>query len=136
VIMNVLLDDYGRVVVVGDTPPMLVGAPPPGPIVPVLPAGHMPRASGWPPLLHRLLAAAPDCVGCGRRAVTGHHVVPFHENPTLELDPANIALVCLPCHFVLCHGGDWRLTIPPDETRRRLADNTTTVAAAIQALRG
>lgn len=95
-----------------------------GPVVPPMPASAQPRSSKWPAFLHSLLTGGAKCIGCGRRAETGHHIKPFHEHPELELVESNIALVDVPCHFVLCHAGDWRLTVASclERLARNLAD--------------
>ena len=104
-----LLDEYGRPV--GVTPAGAMLAPRAGPVIPPMPE-HRGRSGKWPRFLRELLAAHPNCRGCGRKAETGHHLVPFHERPDLELEPANVVPVCVPCHFVVCHGSSWNLTIP------------------------
>ena len=98
------LDGYGRVIERG-----VVYAP--GPVVPPMPAATG-RSSLWPAFLKAFLKTYPLCEGCGRKAETGHHIKPFHVAPALELEVSNIAAVCVPCHFVIAHLGDWRLYDP------------------------
>ena len=111
------LDEYGRphdANVMG-----LIGQ---HPIIPPLPVEYKDsRSWKWAGFLHDLIKANPLCIGCGREAETGHHDKTFHEYPELELVASNIDLVCLPCHFVLCHAGNWRLIV--DNARKRLARN-------------
>lgn len=110
----ILLDEWGR--------PYEVGVcMAPGHIVPPMPPSARPRSGKWPAFLHGLLKGSPPCIGCGRPAETGHHIKPFHEHPELELVEDNIALVDVPCHFVLAHAGDWRLTV--ENCLERLARN-------------
>jgi len=52
------------------------------------------------------------CVCCGAKGpLTGHHVIPYHVRPDLELDEANIRPVCtgVDCHLVIGHLKDFRL---------------------------
>jgi hypothetical protein len=107
------------------------GAPPSGPVIPQQPVEcRAKRSAHWPAFLKQFLAAHPDCFGCGRKAVTGHHDVPFHVEPARELDESNILAVCLPCHFVLCHAGDWKLWVKT--AREDLAAHLERVRAAQQ----
>lgn len=100
-----------------------------GPIIPPLPQDHDDqRSPKWPAFLKKLLLKTPLCLGCGRKAQTGHHEVPFHIDKTLELVESNVLVVCLPCHFVLCHGGDWRLWVKHSQVRLNV--NRLVVAAA------
>lgn len=103
--MDDALDEYGRPTAGGSS--VLAHA---GPVVPPMPA--VARSGKWPALLRETLAAHPTCPGCRRPAETAHHVVPFGADPARELDAANLVAVCVPCHFVLCHGGDWRTYVP------------------------
>jgi hypothetical protein len=127
--VNFTLDEYGRLVIQDGQLAGLQAVPVGGPVIPPLPDLH-PRSSKWPAFLHGLLKRYPNCTGCGRKAVTGHHIIPFHVDPGLELEEMNVALVCLPCHFVLCHAGEWKLTVPPVTTWARLRDNLKVVEAA------
>ena len=102
--MLATLDEFGRA-----APPAGVWAAA-GPVVPPMPVQR--RSGKWPALLNRILKASPRCLGCGRKAETGHHVVPVGVDPALELVAANVVPVCVPCHFVLCHAGDWHTYLP------------------------
>lgn len=78
-------------------------------VIPALPdAIEANRSPHWPEMVRGFLAEYPRCAGCERKADTAHHVKPFHLFPDLELVEGNLVAVCLPCHFVLCHLGDWR----------------------------
>jgi hypothetical protein len=104
------------------------------PVIPPLPEGmNKKRSKDWPKFLYALLLKFPDCLGCGRKAVTGHHDKPFHLFPQLELVEANVVPVCLPCHFVICHGGDWKLWVK--DVRPLLASHHEVVKAAIALLK-
>jgi 5-methylcytosine-specific restriction protein A len=73
------------------------------------------RSNKWPTARKHYLKSpevqANGCAACG--AKTGlqvHHVVPFHTNPALELDPTNYIALCeyvggLECHEFIGHGG-------------------------------
>jgi hypothetical protein len=115
------LDEYGRPV----EPRLLTAA---GSIIPPMPAAARPRSGKWPAFLKRFLKLNPLCAGCGRKAETGHHVVPFHVDPARELDPDNVVAVCIPDHFVLCHAGSWSLVVP--NCREVLAAHLPVVKAA------
>lgn len=130
---GVTLDEYGRVAEwgVGPGDRLVLAAPLSGPIVPPLPEGHHPRSGKWPAFLRDFLKAHRQCEGCGRAAATGHHRRPFHLFPDLELDPSNIAAVCVGCHWVICHCGDWKLYVPT--VRADLAAHLKRVRAAAAA---
>jgi hypothetical protein len=71
------------------------------------------RSSKWPAFRKKYLAEhktnGGGCEACG--AKTGlqlHHVHPFHTDPSLELDPSNMLVVCmfvggLECHEKIAH---------------------------------
>lgn len=99
------IDEYGRLV--GDRPLLTGDAA--GPIVPPMPAPPRPRSPKWPAVLKKFLKLHPTCEGCGRKAETAHHVVPFHVESARELDPTNLVAVCIPCHFCLAHLNCWNL---------------------------
>ena len=66
------------------------------------------RDGRWPGARRRHLKSNPRCVWCGGKAETVHHVVPYHEDKTKELDPDNFASTCKRCHFTVGHECDWR----------------------------
>ena len=76
-------------------------------------SGGKPRDPRWQSWLKKHLVGK-SCVVCGAtEGLTGHHVIPFHEDPSKELDPDNVDPVCIEgCHFVVAHLHDWRLTNP------------------------
>ena len=71
------------------------------------------RSSQWPAFLRRFLRGK-SCIACGSRdGLTGHHVVPFHLRPDLELVEANVVPLCADrCHIVHGHFNDFRLDNP------------------------
>jgi 5-methylcytosine-specific restriction protein A len=59
------------------------------------------------------LVAGKKCAICGSvENLTGHHKKPFFQYPELELDPANIEILCenpsRNCHFIFGHLMNWR----------------------------
>lgn len=76
--------------------------------------GGKPRSGSWRRVRAEHLAKNPACIACGRTSdMEVHHVVPFHDDPSKELDPENIVSVCAdPCHFVFGHCLDWRASNP------------------------
>lgn len=74
-------------------------------------SGGKPRSPRWSSWLKRFLVGK-TCVVCGADDdLTGHHVIPFHEDPSLELDESNVEPVCRDvCHLLIGHLKDWRLT--------------------------
>lgn len=98
------IDEYGQLIVEGDSVVEILRIS--EPIIPPLPP--IVRHKDWPKVLAGVLHDTPQCQGCGRKARTGHHEVPVGVDPSLELVISNIIPVCLPCHFVICHLGDWQ----------------------------
>jgi hypothetical protein len=85
-----------------------------------------PRDTRWHEFSHTLIQARGACARCGNTRIEqlgGHHVLPVHERPELELDEGNIEIVCftgaLACHFNN-HLGDWRKYDP--DARRHNAE--------------
>ena len=67
------------------------------------------RSSEWPTVRKNYLAEHPTCAACGGRLhAQVHHMVPFHEDPTLELHPDNLITLCMgsknECHIKIGHG--------------------------------
>lgn len=76
-----------------------------------------PRSPHWRSFEKDLIEKQPYCSFCGEEApstqLVGHHIVPFHLNKDLELDPNNILIVGETCttghhHLLLCHFGNFR----------------------------
>lgn len=77
------------------------------------------RSSKWPRVRREHLKNNPACAVCGgTRKLEVHHLVPFHQNPELELDPANLITLCesksrgVKCHLAIGHLGDYKRSNP------------------------
>jgi 5-methylcytosine-specific restriction protein A len=73
------------------------------------------RSSKWPAVRKAHLKAHPFCAACGQKTVLEvHHIVPFSDNPALELDPTNLITLCesakggIICHMYLGHRGNYQ----------------------------
>jgi len=78
------------------------------------PAGAK-RSSQWPKVRAEHLKAKPNCEVCGSLNKTEvHHIVPFHEDPSKELDPKNLITLCenwekgICCHLLIGHLGNYK----------------------------
>jgi 5-methylcytosine-specific restriction endonuclease McrA len=72
----------------------------------------LPRSSEWKKLRKIHLGNFPCCEVCGSKTnVVPHHVIPFHVNPALELDPSNLITLCesktFNCHLFFGHLKNW-----------------------------
>ena len=88
------------------------------------------RSAAWPAFEKKLINAHPYCSNCGIPTytmpgttlarlkaklftrLTGHHTIPFSVDPSKELDPDNILILCDgifirkdKCHFQVGHNG-------------------------------
>ena len=55
---------------------------------------------------------SPRCEACGsQKNVVPHHIVPFHKDPSLELEPNNLVSLCesptFNCHLFFGHLKRW-----------------------------
>jgi len=68
------------------------------------------RSSQWRRVRAEHLKENPCCAACGRKDnLHVHHIVPYHLNPDLELEPSNLITLCGKyCHFVFGHLMDWK----------------------------
>lgn len=70
--------------------------------------GAPPRSSKWRSVRNKFLESHPECEACGSKiGLEAHHVEPYHESPSLELDPENLMALCRDCHFTFGHLRDW-----------------------------
>ena len=69
------------------------------------------RSPQWPALEHKIRKETPVCAACGGvKLLQVHHEKPFHLHPELELDPANLIVLCMgptDCHLKIGHGDDF-----------------------------
>lgn len=74
------------------------------------------RSPQWPRVEREFKTTHPRCEACGtgKGLLAVHHVMPFHINPRLELDPANLITLCEAwiggnkCHLRIGHLGNWK----------------------------
>jgi hypothetical protein len=68
------------------------------------------RSGKWPRVRETHLEREPRCIACGRdRDLEVHHEVPYHTDPSRELDDGNLVTLCAdPCHLVFGHCLSWR----------------------------
>ena len=78
------------------------------------------RSNQWPKLRRAHLALQPLCQVCGGSdKLEVHHIMPFHLDPSLELQPTNLISLCeskkpgLLCHLAVGHLGNYR-DVNPD----------------------
>ena len=73
----------------------------------------VPRSSQWESWLKKFLRGK-SCIACGQtEGLTGHHVIPFHIDRSLELSAANVVAMCSDrCHLVHGHFNDYSLCNP------------------------
>ena len=68
------------------------------------------RSSNWRTVRAEHIKKHPKCAACGRKdGLEVHHIVPYHVDPSRELDPENLITLCGKyCHFVFGHLMDWK----------------------------
>ncbi len=65
------------------------------------------RSPKWAATRERFAKQFPDCAACGAvDHINVHHVIPFHEDKELELDPTNLITLCRYHHFHIGHDRD------------------------------
>lgn len=65
------------------------------------------RSSKWPAVRAAYMKGHPVCEACGAKTdLEVHHVVSFHTDPILELEPANLITLCRTDHLKLGHRCD------------------------------
>lgn len=119
--------------------PLWVGSPPPPPaavpvIVPPLPKPTplnplarivrkfgasvvaRKRSSQWGTKRAQHLRREPRCSACGAsQFLAVHHIIPFHVDPSRELDDTNLITLCENagnCHLIFGHLKDWKAYNP------------------------
>ena len=67
------------------------------------------RSDKWPKLERKWKERHPECAVCNTTAgqIDVHHVVPFHADPSKELDESNLMTLCRLHHFLFGHLMDW-----------------------------
>ena len=82
------------------------------------------RSDKWPTVERHFLQANPTCAACGgKNRLNVHHCMPFHLDPTKELDPTNLITLCMgekECHLHIGHGGSFKQYCP--EVRQYAAE--------------
>jgi len=68
------------------------------------------RSPKWRSVRNEHIKNNPTCAACGRKdGLEVHHIVPYHVDPSKELDPTNLITLCGKyCHFVFGHLMDWK----------------------------
>lgn len=68
------------------------------------------RSPKWRKVRAEHIKNNPYCAACGRKdGLEVHHIVPYHINPDLELEPSNLITLCGKyCHFIFGHYMDWK----------------------------
>ena len=73
------------------------------------------RSNQWPTVRKKHLVSNPCCAVCGgKEKIEVHHKVPFHINPSLELEPSNLITLCeskshgVVCHLFIGHSGNYK----------------------------
>lgn len=72
-----------------------------------------PRSSQWGAVRRIHLELHPTCAVCGKKGtflspLNVHHIVPFHNDPTLELSQSNFITLCPRDHLIFGHLGSWK----------------------------
>lgn len=72
-----------------------------------------PRSPQWRHFRERFLTVNCLCEGCGTGAnLEAHHLIPYSQEPDLELEWSNLLAMCRECHFQIGHLRDWGLVNP------------------------
>lgn len=87
------------------------------------------RSPEWSRVRDEFLKTNPRCVACGKvEKLQVHHIIPFHINPTLELDKENLITLCMSeneCHLEIGHGDSWKCYNPHvEEDSKKYREST------------
>lgn len=70
------------------------------------------RSSKWSGVRRTALKTNPKCAACGSdKALQVHHIISFKHDSTLELNPANLIVLCMgpnECHLLVGHGDSFQ----------------------------
>ena len=73
------------------------------------------RSPMWGKVRAEFLKSNTTCAVCnGTKNLEVHHILPFHVNPALELDPNNLIVLCeagangINCHLLVGHLGNFK----------------------------
>lgn len=72
----------------------------------------IPRSKEWKKVRNEHLKKYPICAVCGNsKNVVPHHIIPFHIDPSKELDLSNLITLCegdtFNCHLFFGHFRNW-----------------------------
>jgi len=88
------------------------------------------RSPHWPTVEKHFREVHPTCAACGgTERLNVHHIIPFHVNAALELDPNNLITLCmgkLECHLKIGHMDDFKRSNPnvKEDCAKILADQS------------
>jgi 5-methylcytosine-specific restriction endonuclease McrA len=75
--------------------------------------GTDPRSSKWEKVRNDFIKLNPTCAACGTTEdLNVHHIVPFHDDESKELDPTNLITLCRTHHFGVGHDSNWKKSNP------------------------
>jgi 5-methylcytosine-specific restriction protein A len=71
-----------------------------------------PRSSKWKILRGEHIRNNPTCAVCGNsKKVVPHHIIPYHVDPSKEMEPSNLISLCegetFNCHLFFGHLRNW-----------------------------
>ncbi len=70
------------------------------------------RSDKWPTVEKHFREAHSTCAACGGKdRLNVHHCMPFHLDPSKELDTTNLITLCMgekECHLHIGHGGSFK----------------------------
>lgn len=66
------------------------------------------RSPEWRNVRNEFIKKNPRCAACGtKNKLEVHHIIPYHKDPSLELDNYNLMTLCRNHHFTFGHFCDW-----------------------------